>query len=159
MRIRLKAPFFFQNHKYEAGDIVDLPDGVEGPHGSSRVTHDRIDYDVANGIDANRILGEVKRWPLFEILEEAVVHKPALPSTLADRPIVDRRGDDQLDRATHHVAHPADLTVAGETQAEPASDEKSTDEGAAEPAPIEKSVEEPASGGVDLINMVPIDFI
>src|SRR5262245_2740395 len=116
MRIRLKAPFFFRNHKYEPGDIVDLPEGIEGPHGSSRVAHDRIDYDVANGIDANRILGEVKRHPLFEILEEEseVSNKPALPSTLADRPIVDRRGDDQLDRGTHHVAHPPDLAVAGE---------------------------------------------
>ena len=114
MRIRLHTKFFFQNHLHERGDIVDLPHGVEGPHGSRQVSHDRIDYDPANGLDANRLLGEVRRVPLFDIIgeDDMLVNRPGLPTTLADRPIVDRRGDDRLDRGAHHVAHPADLDAA-----------------------------------------------
>jgi hypothetical protein len=113
MRIRLHTNFF-QNHLYERGDIVDLPDGVEGPHGSQQVSHDRIDYDPANGLDANRLLGKVKRLPLFDVIgeDDMLVNRPALPTTLADRPVAERRGDDLLDRGAHHVAHPADFEVA-----------------------------------------------
>jgi hypothetical protein len=109
MRIRLHSRTISMS-----GDIVDLPDGVEGPHGSRQVSHDRIDYDPANGLDANRLLGKVKRVPLFDIIEEddMLGNRPALPTTLADRPVAERRGDDLLDRGAHHVAHPADLEVA-----------------------------------------------
>lgn len=70
MRIRLKAPFFFQNHRYEAGDIVDLPEGVPGPHRSRSITHDKIDYGTDPSIDANRILGESVLEPLFDVVDE-----------------------------------------------------------------------------------------
>lgn len=70
MRIRLKAPFFFQGHLHQPGDIVDLPDGVRGPHKTAQRTLDRIDYDPANGLDANRILGDVLDEPLFDVIEE-----------------------------------------------------------------------------------------
>ena len=69
MRIRLKTKFFFAGHLHEPGDIVDLPENVEGPYGSRQITHDRIDYDAANGIDANRLLGQVDRVPLFDVVD------------------------------------------------------------------------------------------
>lgn len=82
MRIRLKAPFFFQNHLYQPGEIVDLPDGVQGPHKSRTVSHDKIDYGTNDPIDANRMLGEVA----LEALYEEVVEEPA-PTADEGRPI------------------------------------------------------------------------
>ena len=70
MKIRLHRPFFFQNHLYAAGEIVDLPEGVEGPHGSEQISPDRISYDTSDGLDANRILGEVRRVPRFDEVKD-----------------------------------------------------------------------------------------
>jgi hypothetical protein len=69
MRIRLKAPCFFNNHLCEAGEIIDLPEGMEGPHRARAVSLDRIDYDPKNGLDANRILGEIAMEPLFDVID------------------------------------------------------------------------------------------
>lgn len=58
-------------------------------------------------------------------------NKPMLPTTLADRPIADRRGDDRLSRGANHVAHPADLELVRDvTQVgtEPAVTEESSSE-------------------------------
>lgn len=70
MRIRLKAPFYFRGHLHQPGDVVDLPEGAAGPHRAVQVSVDRISYDPANGLDANRILGEIREEPLFDIVEE-----------------------------------------------------------------------------------------
>lgn len=70
MRIRLKAPCFFQNHLYQPGEIIDLPEGMEGPHKSRSVSHDQIDYGTNPSIDANRILGKVELEPLFDVVED-----------------------------------------------------------------------------------------
>lgn len=76
MRIRLKAPCFFQNHLYQPGEIIDLPEGMEGPHKSRAVSHDQIDYGTDPSIDANRILGTVELEPLFEVVAEEAAEKP-----------------------------------------------------------------------------------
>lgn len=81
MRIRLKAPFFFNNHRYEPGEIVDLPEGVPGPHKSRAVSPDRIDYDPANGLDANHVPGEVALEPLFDVVED---EQPAADAETGD---------------------------------------------------------------------------
>jgi hypothetical protein len=78
MRIRLNAPFFYNNHRYDIGDIVDLAEGIEGPHGSRQVTLDRISYDTTDGLDANRLLGKVEREPLFEVVEEKAHESPEI---------------------------------------------------------------------------------
>ena len=43
MRIRLREAAFINNHRYERGEIVTLPDGVKGPHRATRVAQDRVD--------------------------------------------------------------------------------------------------------------------
>jgi hypothetical protein len=53
---------------------------------------------------------------------------PKNPTTLADRPIADRRGDDALDRAAHTVAHPADLDLADIDDLDEDADEDGDDE-------------------------------
>lgn len=70
MRIRLKAPFFFNNHLYQPGDVVDLPEGLRGPHRSVQQTPDKIDYDPANGLDANHTPGKIADEALYDVIEE-----------------------------------------------------------------------------------------
>lgn len=86
MRIRLKAPFFFQNHLYQPGEIVDLPEGVEGPHKSRAVSHDKIDYGTADPIDANRVLGKVELDPLFDVVEDEPEPDDTEPRALLEKP-------------------------------------------------------------------------
>jgi hypothetical protein len=88
MRIRLKAPFFFQNHLYQPGEIVELPEGVEGPHRSKTVSHDKIDYGTNPSIDANRILGDIALEPLFDVVEEEGESKDKPKPMLAIAPPV-----------------------------------------------------------------------
>lgn len=70
MRIRLKAPFFFTGHLYQPGDVVDLPDGVRGPHRAVQLGPDRIDYDPSNGLDANHTPGQIVDEPLYDEVKE-----------------------------------------------------------------------------------------
>ena len=70
MLIRLHEPAFIDNHRYNAGDVVRLKPGVKGPHRTIRMSADTIDYDPANGIDANHVPPKMKDVPLFEIVEE-----------------------------------------------------------------------------------------
>lgn len=70
MRIRLKVPAYINNHRHDAGDVIDLPEGIEGPHRTKRLTHDRIDYGTNPPVDANRILGELDLEPLFDVVHD-----------------------------------------------------------------------------------------
>ncbi len=72
MKIRLTEPCFFNNHLHQAGDVIDLPEGVRGPHRAVRKSHDRIDYSEDPPIDANRALGQLDDVPLYEIVKEDV---------------------------------------------------------------------------------------
>lgn len=109
MRIRLKAPFFFANHLYQPGEIVDLPEGVPGPHKSRAVSPDRIDYDPANGLDANHVPGEAALEPLFDVVEdekpevEAKTEDDQQPVALLEKPDADKSA------ATTADMKPADL--------------------------------------------------
>lgn len=104
MRIRLKAPCFFNNHLYQAGEIIDLPEGMEGPHKSKTVTHDQIDYGTDPSIDANRILGKVDLEPLFDVVEdEPRPEGESKPAVLLEKP------DAAKDAATVDAMKPANL--------------------------------------------------
>ncbi len=70
MKIRLTEPCFFNNHMHQAGEVIDLPDGMRGPHRAERRSHDRIDYQDDPPIDANRMLGRIEDVPLFESVKE-----------------------------------------------------------------------------------------
>lgn len=70
MRIRLKTKMLFQGRIHNAGELVELPDGVKGPHQARQVTHDKIDYGTNPPIDANRILGKIEDVPLYEEVKE-----------------------------------------------------------------------------------------
>ena len=80
-RVRLHTRSFLDNHLHEPGDVVELAPGVEGPHKSRTVSHDRIDYGTNPPVDANRILGEIALDPLFDVIahEPVVDEKPVLP--------------------------------------------------------------------------------
>jgi len=69
-RIRLKEAAFIGNHRYEAGEIVTLADGVKGPHRAMRRSHDKIDYGTNPPIDANRQVGELEDVPLYDVVKE-----------------------------------------------------------------------------------------
>lgn len=107
MRIRLKAPFFFANHLYQPGEIVDLPEGVPGPHKSRAVAPDRIDYDPANGLDANHVPGDTALDPLFDVVEDEKPEAEAVaepqPVALLEKPDADKSA------ATTADMKPADL--------------------------------------------------
>jgi hypothetical protein len=64
MRIRLLEQAEVDGALREAGYEYDLPDGVKGPHRVERISHDKI--EVLN--DSNRILGEHKDVPLYEVV-------------------------------------------------------------------------------------------
>jgi hypothetical protein len=70
MKIRLHEPFFFQGHLYKRGEVVTLPAGIPGPMRAVRRGADKIDYDPANGIDANHVPGKIEDVPLFDIIEK-----------------------------------------------------------------------------------------
>lgn len=101
MRIRLKAPCFFNNHLYQPGDIIDLPEGVEGPHKSRAVSMDRIDYDPKNSLDANRILGDVALEPLFDVVEDE-------PKTEAEPVALLEKPDEAKSATAQAELHPLD---------------------------------------------------
>ena len=69
-KVRLLAQAFIDNHLHEAGAVVTLKDGDRGPHRAVRSGAMKIDYDPANGLDANRIEEGVVDEPLFEEVKE-----------------------------------------------------------------------------------------
>jgi hypothetical protein len=72
MRIRLKEACFLNNHRYNRGDIVTLPDGVRGPHRTVR----QADEKFFNGNltpEDYRVLAELCDEPLFEILSDQTI--------------------------------------------------------------------------------------
>lgn len=69
MRVKLKAPFFYQNHRYDIGEVVDLARGDKGPMRTVQVSHERISYDSTDGLDANRLLGKTEDVPLYDVVE------------------------------------------------------------------------------------------
>ena len=70
MKIRLLAPTQLNGHVHQTGDVVDWPDDVKPPHRMRQMTADRIDYDPANGLDANRIAGQMVDEPLYVEVKE-----------------------------------------------------------------------------------------
>lgn len=107
-RIRLKVPCFFNNHRHDQGDVIELPKDVAGPHKSRAVSQDKIDYGTDPSIDANRILGEVALDPQFDVIEHDDVEeeKPEgdgdAPAGLLEKP------DAEKSAAADEVIHPAD---------------------------------------------------
>jgi hypothetical protein len=69
-KVRLLARAFIDNHLYEPGEIVTLKDGDRGPHRAVRNGVLKIDYDPANGLDANRIQDGTHDEPLFVEVKE-----------------------------------------------------------------------------------------
>jgi hypothetical protein len=67
---RLKTKALIDGAVRDPGYVFTLPDGVRGPHRAVAASHDRIDYDIANGIDANRILPTTMDEPLYDVLDE-----------------------------------------------------------------------------------------
>jgi hypothetical protein len=59
MRIRLKEPCFLNNHRYEGGEIVTLPDGVRGPHRTVRQVSNHIAWTIDRPADAVHRLAEI----------------------------------------------------------------------------------------------------
>lgn len=80
-RVRLHTRAFIDNHLHEGGDVAQLAPGVEGPHKSRTVSHDKIDYGTNPPVDANRLLGEVALDPLFDVIE----HDPVTDEAEAER--------------------------------------------------------------------------
>jgi hypothetical protein len=72
MRIRLKESAFVDNHRYERGDIVTLPDGVRGPHRTVRQADERF-FNGNLKPEHYRILAERCDEPLFEILSDQAI--------------------------------------------------------------------------------------
>jgi hypothetical protein len=48
MKISLKTPFFYNGHRYNPGDVVDLPAGTDGPYDSNGPAFDVIDEESWN---------------------------------------------------------------------------------------------------------------
>jgi|HubBroStandDraft_4_1064222.scaffolds.fasta_scaffold640171_2 hypothetical protein len=69
MRVRLKESCFIDNHRYERGEVVNLPDGVRGPHRTARQADEKF-FRGGPPDDAHRILGELCDEPLFEVLSD-----------------------------------------------------------------------------------------
>lgn len=69
-RMRLHEAAFINNHHYQRGDIIELPDGVKGPHRAMRVNQDKIDYGTNPPIDANREVGALEDRPLYDLVDE-----------------------------------------------------------------------------------------
>lgn len=69
-RYRLTAPAQMDGAVRGRGHEFTLAEGQMGPHRAVRVTHDHIDYDPANGIDANHVPGEMKDEPLYEEVKD-----------------------------------------------------------------------------------------
>jgi hypothetical protein len=57
------------NHRYAAGEIVTLPDGVRGPHRTVRPAYDHIAW-INPSADAIRNLAEICDVPLYDVLPE-----------------------------------------------------------------------------------------
>lgn len=110
-RIRLKVPCFFNNHRHDQGDVIELPEGIAGPHKSRAVTQDKIDYGTDPSIDANRILGEVALDPLFDVIEHDEIKDEKsegdgdAPAGLLEKP------DAEKSAAADEVIHPADQST------------------------------------------------
>jgi hypothetical protein len=69
-KYRLLADAIIDGARVEAGTIIDRPADWKGPHECVRKSHDRIDYDPLNGLDANRILGEMTDEPLYVLVKD-----------------------------------------------------------------------------------------
>jgi hypothetical protein len=69
-RIKLNCQFFHNGHLYQPGEIVTLADGEDGPQRAVHNSVLKIDYDPANGIDANRTEGGITDVPLYEDVKE-----------------------------------------------------------------------------------------
>jgi hypothetical protein len=69
-KYRLLDDSIIDGARVEAGTIIERPAGWKGPYECVRKSHDRIDYDPINGLDANRILGEMADEPLYVLVEE-----------------------------------------------------------------------------------------
>lgn len=70
MRLRLKTKFVYQGRVYQPGEIVDLPDGVRGPHRAVTRTPDAIDFKSRGSDHANHLISEVVDEPLYEELPD-----------------------------------------------------------------------------------------
>ena len=70
-RIRISTRCHMDGALREPGYETVLPPGVSGPHRTFQPSVDRIDYDPANGIDANRLIADTKDIPLYTLVEEA----------------------------------------------------------------------------------------
>ena len=70
MRIHLHERAFIGGALHERGAIVDLPEGVEGPHRAVQQEAHKIDYDPGNGLDANHTVGKSENVPLFDIVND-----------------------------------------------------------------------------------------
>lgn len=60
---------FLNGRRYEPGEVVNLPDGVRGPHRAARQADEKF-FRGAPPDDAHRILGESCDEPLFEVLPD-----------------------------------------------------------------------------------------
>jgi hypothetical protein len=69
MRVRLKEACFIDGRRCEPGEVVNLPDGVRGPHRAARQADAKF-FRGGPPDDAHRILGELCDEPLFEVLPD-----------------------------------------------------------------------------------------
>ena len=69
-RYRLLARAQMHGTLREPGYEFTLAEGERGPHKGVHVSHDKVDNDPANGIDANRIVGNAIDIPLYEEIKE-----------------------------------------------------------------------------------------
>lgn len=81
MRIRIKERCYFNRQLLHAGDELDLPDGVVGPHRVLRKSEDKLDYSSGEPM---RILGEVENVPLFDVLPDVRPGHTPVQKRLAD---------------------------------------------------------------------------
>jgi hypothetical protein len=71
MRIRLLTRTQHPDgHWIERGEVTDWPDDVKPPYRLQQKSADLIDYDPANGLDANHTSGNITDVPLFEEVKE-----------------------------------------------------------------------------------------
>ncbi len=78
-RIRITARCHMDGALREPGYETVLAPGVKGPHRTFQPSVDRIDYDPANGIDANRLIAETQDIPLYTLVEPPPESKPEEP--------------------------------------------------------------------------------
>lgn len=114
MKISLKTPMFLNGHRYNPGDVVDLPPGAEGPYDSNGPAFEVIDEESWNERAALTAKHAKEREELAapDRKREALLHKQAEESAEL------RRKHAEKELVRKHEREAADLEAQHKAQAE-----------------------------------------